>query len=126
MEKLRILVVEDDKNFRDLLFEALTLLDYDVVVAPTAESALEIYEKQCFDCILTDITLGGITGIHFSKIIRKISLTIPIIAITGHADHKTIHKALNSGVNDYITKPIRINELPVIIERNLMEVPEFV
>jgi DNA-binding NtrC family response regulator len=119
---LKVLVVEDDMAFRGLLEEALTLFDFDVKSAIHAENAISILENHSFDIILTDITLGGMTGLELSRFYREKNSSTPIVVISGHSDSETIQEALNSGVNDYITKPFKITDLPTIITRNLAKI----
>ena len=119
---LKVLVVEDDMAFRELLEEALAIFDFDVTSAIHAEEAITILEKITFDIILTDITLGGMTGLELCKWFRKKEKQTPVIVISGHSDSVTIQEALNVGVSDYITKPFRITDLPTIINRNLIKI----
>lgn len=116
---LRVLIVEDDLSFRELLKETLLIFNYQPTLAVNGEEAQEILSEHSFDVILTDITLGGLTGLELTKWYREKNTETPIIVISGHSDHLHIQDALNAGVNDYITKPFKITELPLIIERNL-------
>ena len=118
---LKVLVVEDDMAFRELLEEALAIFEYDVKSAIHAEQAITILETTTFDVILTDITLGGMTGLELCKWFREKDKHTPVIVISGHSDTITIQEALNVGVSDYITKPFRITDLPTIINRNLLK-----
>lgn len=116
---LKVLVVEDDLAFRELLQEALNIFNYNSTLAFNGEQAIDILNENSFDIILTDITLGGITGLELSRWYRERNTKTPIVVISGHSDYDTINEALGSGINDYITKPFRITDLPTIIERNL-------
>ena len=114
-----ILVIEDDAGFRLLLQEVL-LLNYEkVTVCDSAEAALEKVKKEQFDIILSDIMMPGMSGIEFLRQIRNRGINTPVVVISGQSDLNTIQESIQSGVNDYIVKPLKVSELPVIIERNL-------
>lgn len=116
---LSVLIVEDDHAFRELLEEALDIFKFRSMSAFNAEQAIDILKSNTFDIILTDITLGGLTGLELAQWFREKDKITPIVVISGHSDYETITEALSSGVNDYITKPFRITDLPTIIKRNL-------
>ena len=115
-----ILIVEDDPEFRNLLSEALGIFNHKVTQASNGAEALTILEKDEFNLIFSDITMGGMSGLEFTKEAREQGIKTPIIAITGHADRSTIEKSLENGISDYILKPLRIKDLPIIIERNII------
>ena len=114
----KILLVEDDDEFRGLITEVLTMFEHEVSHADSAEAGLKILEKESFDMIISDITMPGLSGLEMTKIIRQRKIKTPIIIISGHSDSQTISESLKSGVNDYIQKPMSVKDLPVILERN--------
>lgn len=114
-----ILVVEDDAEFRHLLREALSIFNHTVTEAENGSEALTLLKSDRFDLIFSDITMGGMSGLEFTKSARELGIVTPIIAITGHSDKDTIEESLANGISDYILKPLRIRDLPVIIERNV-------
>lgn len=116
---LSILVVEDNHDFRQLLTEALHLFNHDVTPAESGEIALDILKQNQFDLIFTDINMGGISGVEMTEKIRQFNKDVPIIILTGNSDRTLIKKSLEYGVNDYLMKPIKIKDLPVIIDRNI-------
>lgn len=116
---ISILVVEDDAGFRALLQEALMLNYEDITVCESAEDALEILNDHDYDIILSDIMMPGMSGIDFIKELRDSGKNTPVVVISGQSDLSTIQESIHSGVNDYIVKPLKVSELPIIIERNL-------
>lgn len=119
MEKRpRILVVDDDPNLRMIFRETLEFEKYRVLEASDGAQALELLKKQRPDLILLDIMLPGIDGIKIAEIIKSNISTsqIPIIFLTarGHTEDKV--KALKSGGDDYLVKPIDSTELVARIE----------
>jgi DNA-binding NtrC family response regulator len=114
-----ILVIEDDEGFRLLLHEVLMLSYKNITVCETAEIAIEYLENEKYDIILSDIMMPGMSGIEFIKHIRNRGINTPVVVISGQSDLNTIQESIHSGVNDYIVKPLKVSELPIIIERNL-------
>jgi two-component system response regulator YesN len=108
-------------EFRHLLSEALQIFNHRVSHVENGLEALKLLEAESFDLIFSDITMSGMTGLEFTKEARKRGIQTPIIAITGHSDKSTIEKSLKNGISDYILKPLRIKDLPAIIDRNIVK-----
>ncbi len=117
--KTSIVVVEDDIQYGQMLADALQEFDYQVHLSFSATGGMDIVRKHKVDIVLSDINMPGINGIELARQIMKMFLDIPIVLITGLHDLSLVKKALEIGVSDYIVKPIKIDELPVVIERNL-------
>lgn len=108
MEK--ILIVEDDETV--LNFEKLELKHegYDCVIAKDGRQALEVFEKENPDLILLDIMLPELNGIEVLRRIRKTS-SVPVILVTAKGETYDKVNGLNTGADDYISKPFVIEEL---------------
>lgn len=108
MEK--ILIVEDDETV--LNFEELELKHegYDCVIAKDGRQALEVFEKENPDLILLDIMLPELNGIEVLRRIRKTS-SVPVILVTAKGETYDKVNGLNTGADDYISKPFVIEEL---------------
>jgi putative two-component system response regulator len=118
-ELKRVLVIEDDIDYGQMLADALENLHYKVYLSFSATGGLDIIREKKLDIILTDLKMPGINGLELAQKIIKMYLDIPIVLITGINDLSLVKKALEIGVSDYIVKPITVDELPVVIERNL-------
>jgi len=118
-ELKKILVIEDDIDYGQMLADALENLHYKVYLSFSATGGLDIIREKKLDIILTDLKMPGINGLELAQKIIKRYLDIPIVLITGLNDLSLVKKALEIGVSDYIVKPITVDELPVVIERNL-------
>ncbi len=117
--KPKILVVDDDLSLRKMLEAVLTDDGYDVKEADDGHSAIEAVEDQFYDLILMDIRMARMGGIEALKQIKKLSPGIPVIIMTAYASVETAREALKSGAFDYLTKPLDIDELKLIIHRAL-------
>jgi putative two-component system response regulator len=118
-ELKRVLVIEDDIDYGQMLADALENLHYKVYLSFSATGGLDIIREKKLDIILTDLKMPGINGLELAQKIIKMYLDIPIVLITGLNDLSLVKKALEIGVSDYIVKPITVDELPVVVERNL-------
>lgn len=114
-----ILVVEDDPDNRELLAEALTKAGYEVVVANSGEEALRKAEAQSFRLILSDIQMGAVSGMELLKWFRKEVADTPVILLTAYGSVETAVEAMKNGAFDYVTKPVNLRELFIIVERAL-------
>ena len=117
--KSKILVADDDLSLRKMLEAVLTDDGYDVKEADDGQHAIEAVEDQFYDLILMDIRMTRMGGIEALKRIKKLSPGIPIIIMTAYASVETAREALKSGAFDYLTKPLDIDELKLIIHRAL-------
>jgi putative two-component system response regulator len=113
MEQATILVVEDDAQVRELLTEHLTDLNYAVISASSAEEALRRLEATTPDLVLTDVHMGGMSGIDLCAKLKgdqRFQLT-PIIILTGQTDLKARVAGLAAGADDFFAKPFDLLEI---------------
>jgi two-component system alkaline phosphatase synthesis response regulator PhoP len=112
MDKL-IYVVEDDESIRELIRMALTSFSYTVAAFDNAEDAVAAVEENAPDLILFDVMLPGMSGVEATKIIRQSPKTqgIPIILLTAKEAEVDKVVGLDSGADDYVTKPFGVMEL---------------
>ena len=110
MNKTTILVVEDDSAVRNLITNTLETHDYEYIKAVNGQSALQEISAHKPDIILLDLGLPDIDGIEVIKRIRTWS-EVPIIVISARSEDTDKIDALDSGADDYLTKPFSIDEL---------------
>lgn len=110
MSKGKILVVEDEKQLARLVELELKFEEYEVLVAYDGEEALKAAKDTSLDLILLDIMIPKINGIDVCKKIRQ-SSDIPIILLTAKSDTTDKVIGLDSGADDYITKPFEMTEV---------------
>ena len=112
----KVLVVDDERQIRDLLGEFLEREGYEVLLASAGEEAIELAERKIPHAILLDVKMPGIDGIEVCKRLKAEPKTqfIPVIMITGYVDNKMV--AIESGADDFVNKPIDLMELAVRVK----------
>ena len=110
MNKLQILVVEDDKSVRNLMSTTLMAHDYKYIVAENGEEAILQASTYNPDIALLDLGLPDMDGIEVIKKIRTWS-NMPIIVISARSEDADKIEALDNGADDYLTKPFSVEEL---------------
>jgi DNA-binding response OmpR family regulator len=117
----RILIVDDDDDLRDNLFEILDDAGYATEVSVSASDAIETNRKGDFDVILLDFMMPGTNGLDALGTIRKRYPNAKIIMMTAFATVEHAVDAIRKGAADYICKPFKINDLLTVIRRVLEE-----
>jgi diguanylate cyclase (GGDEF)-like protein len=101
-----ILVCDDESSIRSMLGEALSGWGFNVQTAPSGEAAIEhIRTGNIPHVVLTDIRMGGMTGIQLAGEVKKISEEIEVVIMTSHGSFDTAVQAMRLGVYDYLSKP---------------------
>lgn len=119
----RILIIEDEREIRNILKELLTDAGYEATAAGDGLEGITLFQKQKFDLILLDIMMPGIDGYGVCKIIRQES-GIPIIMLTALDEEEAQVKAFELKVDDYITKPFSVKLVLLRVEAVLRRVKE--
>lgn len=118
----RILVVDDEPQITRVLRTSLSAQGYDLRVANDGETALEIMKDWTPDLVITDLSMPNMDGLELSRRIRA-KLPVPIIVLSVKGEERTKVKALDAGVDDYVTKPFGMEELLARVRANLRRVP---
>jgi len=118
VEFMNILIVEDERDIRNLISLHMRKEDYEVYEASDGREALNIFENKKIDLILLDIMMPNVDGISVIQKVRAIS-TIPIICITAMGNDSDKVLALGLGADDYLVKPISPIELSARVASNL-------
>jgi two-component system response regulator PilR (NtrC family) len=114
-----LLVVDDELSMREFLKILLEKEGYEVTTASEASSALELFQKEEFDLIISDIKMPGIGGLSLLEKVKEIDSSVPVIMITAYASPENAVFAMKSGAFDYITKPFKVDEIIKIIKSAL-------
>ncbi len=108
----KILVVEDDRELNRTVCSFLSRCDYEVTGCLNADEAYDaIFDGGMYDLIISDIMMPGIDGFEFAETIRKQNATIPILFMTARDDFAAKQKGFQAGIDDYMVKPIDLEEL---------------
>ena len=108
---MKILLVEDEKPMADALAEILRQEHYNVDVSYDGNAAMDLIFCEIYDCIILDIMLPGCSGIDIVKAIRKEKIPASVIMLTAKASVEDRVEGLDSGADDYLTKPFAVKEL---------------
>lgn len=111
MNNNRILLVEDDQNFGDVLRSYLEMHDYEVTLATDGVQGLESYKKGEYDLCIFDVMMPKKDGFTLAKEIREKDTEIPIIFLTAKTMKDDVLKGFKIGADDYISKPFNSEEL---------------
>ncbi len=111
IDMAHILIVEDDINLGQILFQELKKHNHDVELVENAESALARVNKYIYDLMLTDLKLPGMDGIELLKKIKASNPTTVVIVMTGYASVDTAVVAMKNGAQDFIQKPFGLHEI---------------
>lgn len=107
----KILVVEDDRELNRSVCSYLNQNGYDATSATSVQKACEAMDGNVFDLIISDIMMPETDGLEFAKSVRLTDKEIPIIFMTARDDFFTKRKSFNAGIDDYMVKPIDLEEL---------------
>ncbi|MDR1041420.1 MAG: response regulator transcription factor [Deltaproteobacteria bacterium] len=116
---MQILVIEDERELRELLEYGLSRLNFKVTGAGNANDALIMVEEAVPDLILLDLMLPGLQGLQFLDIVRRKNQTVPIIIISARTGEDDIIKGLEHGADDYLPKPFSMRLLEAKINAAL-------
>lgn len=110
-QKSHILIVDDDNRILKLLKMFLQKHDFLISTTTSCHQAFDLLDKFIFDLIILDVMMPEITGIEFSKRLKKNGNAAPIVMLTALSEPEDKIKGLEAGANDYITKPFEPREL---------------
>lgn len=114
---IRVLIVDDEEPVRRLLTKELARKGYGTDTAPNGKEALEKLKGNYFDIMLLDIVMPGMDGISLLKKMKGDPYAPASIILTGRATIDTAVEAMKNGAYDYLTKPYKLEELNIIMER---------
>jgi len=122
VENKKILIVEDDTNFGNILKEYLSLNDYAISLAKNGIEGFEKFKKDEFDLCILDVMMPYKDGFTLAKEIREINETVPLIFLTAKNLKEDVLKGFKVGADDYLTKPfdseVLLAKIKAIMNRN--------
>jgi DNA-binding NtrC family response regulator len=117
MPMIRILVVDDEEDFRETMVNRLNKRGLDASGAESGEKAVELVHKYLYDVIILDIKMPGMDGIEALREIKRIKPLIEVILLTGHATVESGIEGMKLGAFDYVLKPADFDSLMEKIEQ---------
>ncbi len=121
-DKKRILVVDDEPQITRVLRTALTGSGYEVRTADDGHTGLRSAREWQPDLVITDVSMPNMSGIELCRQLRAESELPPIIVLSVKGEEKTKVQALDAGADDYVTKPVGMDELLARVRRNLARI----
>ncbi len=113
----KLLVVEDDRELNKTVCTYLNQNGYETVGCLSANEAYDaMYGGSMFDLIISDIMMPGIDGFEFAKTVRELDQEMPILFMTARDDFSSKQRGFKAGIDDYMVKPIDLDELLLRIE----------
>jgi EAL domain-containing protein (putative c-di-GMP-specific phosphodiesterase class I) len=113
----RILLVDDEQALLRVLGRALTAAGFEVSFAGDGREAIEVFERQEFDLVISDITMPGMNGIELLRAVRRRNIDIPVVLMTASPLVESAMEAVEYGATRYLTKPIDTRALVTTAER---------
>nr|WP_294946501.1 response regulator transcription factor [uncultured Mucilaginibacter sp.] len=115
MDKIKVLLAEDELALAHIVRESLEEAGFDVVLCANGEQALQTYRQRKPDILALDVMMPKMDGFEVARKIREVDKTTPIIFLTAKSQPKDVVAGFESGANDYLKKPFSVEELIVRI-----------
>jgi len=110
-ERIRLLLVDDEEGYVDVLAHRLTRRNIDVTKAYSGSAAIQALRKQDFDVVVLDLKMEDMDGLEVLRILNKMVPGLTVIMLTGHGSERAAREGLELGAFDYLTKPCELGEL---------------
>lgn len=119
-KRIRLLAVDDDQTVLTMLGEAFTLPEYDFTPSSEGKKALGLLREKEYDVVILDLDMPEMHGLEVLQSIRDQEVPVEVIILTGHATVSVAVEGMKLGAHDFLSKPLRLNELQVAV-RNAFE-----
>src|SRR5579862_9176034 len=114
-----ILIVEDEPKMRRLLELNLGEDGFQTVSAGDAEAGLKLLRENDVDLVVTDLKLPGMNGLEFLQMVKRQNAALPVVVMTAFGTVETAVEAMKAGASDYVLKPFSLNEMRMVIHKEL-------
>jgi len=111
MDNFKILIVDDENDFRETIIKRLRARKIDIEGADSGPQALEMLDAQDFDVIVLDVKMPGMDGIETLREIKLKKPLVEVIMLTGHASVESGIQGMQLGAFDYVMKPVALDDL---------------
>lgn len=116
-KSLRILFVDDEVSLQEFMRLELPRLGHEVAVCPDGRTAVQVMAKNTFDAAILDMKMPDMTGIEVLERLKQVSPDTEAVMMTGYPTKETAIEALRLGAYDYITKPCKITDIQVVLDK---------
>ena len=118
----KILLIEDEEDIRQSYVDMLDIFGYDLETAANGKEGLDLIKKTPFDIVITDLNMPVMNGLEVLRWVKKEYPLIEVIVITGFATIENAISAMKQGAFDYITKPVSIDHVKIVITKCLRQI----
>ncbi len=118
-ESIHVLIIDDDPGMCEALSNVLSEEGYSISVAESGARGIELTSKHFYDAALVDMKLRDMNGLQVLREVRKIHPEMSVIMITAHGAGKSAVEALRKGADAYVTKPLDLGEVTVIVKKEV-------
>src|ERR1044072_8279855 len=119
MARNKVLVVDDEKNQREVYMMILEDAGYDVTTAQSGEQAVKFAREHKFDLVLTDYKMTGMDGVQLVNELSDLDPSIIVVMMTAHGTVESVKSAMRAGVYDYLEKPVDQEQLLNVVKSAL-------
>lgn len=118
-QQARILLVEDERDLREVVSAALAKEGHEVLVSGDGQEALRILRNNRIDLLLSDVVLGDLNGVELLSGAKRLDPLLPVVLMSGYGTIRTAVEAMKRGAWDYLSKPFELEELKKVVEQAL-------
>jgi len=111
MDKFRVLIVDDEDDFREAIIKRLRARKVDVEGADSGQKALDMLTNEDFDVVVLDVKMPGMDGIETLRELKLKKPLVEVIMLTGHASVESGIQGMQLGAFDYVMKPVALDDL---------------
>lgn len=112
-----VLIIDDNSDILEVLTEIIEIhTNFSTLTANSGKDGLEILKQQSVDVIILDFLMPVMTGLELLKVIRDRSIKTPVIMLTGKGDEAKKQEAFDSGVFDFLNKPVKARDLLILVD----------
>ncbi|NDV19859.1 response regulator [Pseudodesulfovibrio sp. JC047] len=111
MQKIKLLLVDDEKDFLTVYARRFIRRNADITLASSGQEALQAIRDAEFDVVILDVLMPEMNGIETLRRIKAIKPDLPVIILTGHASSKAMIEGMDIGAFDFLIKPVGTDEL---------------
>lgn len=119
MSARKVLVVDDERFFREAITDVLRTVDLEVTLAENGEEALELAADALVGAVVLDLQLPDLHGLEVFRRLKELRSDLPVIILSAHTDQDNVLEALRLGAFDYLAKPLHEEELTLTVRRAL-------